>query len=308
MKTWRVMVMVAAGACVLTLAGCDDNDNVPTVPTVVPTKTAVVENTNTPKPVATATSVPATATAAATATETGPVGPTATPTETPMQGAGLGTREVSIAVANSGFFTSALAGVNVAASFVGGPIKLVAGDPDSDGIAQVTVAEDVVAGAGLIAGQGAVCVKIFAQGSTGQVDCDGGSPNDVTVTLDSHGSDAGGDFTIETGQGADGGAGAMTLVVMQSTAQEGAGFDPNDCASADFGAPTMIAYTTGTGTAVVMNAVQGGTVMLSKTGSNVDCSTWTSGTGAVLISPVPAEEILAGTDGANIVVVGEPSS
>ena len=193
----------------------------------------------------------------------------------------------------------------VSAGVAGGPIELVAGEPDANGIAQVSIAEDVVVGAGLIVGQGAVCVKIFAADSSGQIDCDGGSPNDVTVSLDSHGADPGGSVIIESGQGSDGGPGALTMVAMQSTVLELAGFDFNNCASATFGEPTIIAYTTGTGTAEVLNPEQGGgTITLSQTGVNMDCSHWADGSGAKLVSPLPTEE--PATDGVHIFVIGEP--
>ena len=116
---------------------------------------------------------------------------------------GLGTRLLTIrqsAGANpaniaTGFFSTG-AGQNGGevtvdnSWFITNPLKIHAGTPDAaTGIAALRLEEDVIFG-GQVISQGAVmgptlCVKLFAQGSSGQLDCDGGSPQDVFFEVDS---------------------------------------------------------------------------------------------------------------------------
>jgi hypothetical protein len=189
------------------------------------------------------------------------------------------------------FITSYLGLGDISLMFNEGPITLVAGAPDEDGVARVTLAEDAVFGATLL--QGVLCVRMLRQGTVGQIDCDGGTPADVRVTLDSRGANPSADPVVETGLGADAGPGALTLMAMMQIINEDTGFPLENCADASFGDPSAVPVTTATATSVVLNTIQSpdgmGTEMSARTGQPFDCSEWTTGTTGVLVVPLSAE-------------------
>ncbi|HSP97082.1 MAG TPA: hypothetical protein VL049_07535 [Candidatus Dormibacteraeota bacterium] len=293
--------------------------NGPTV-TSTPSRTPVPSRTNTPgaatatatAPAATATAtrpaVTATATAtrpAVTATATRPavtptVGPpTPTFTATPMP-ADLGERVFTIREdskfgdANSrvGFFTTGLSGLSVSQNFSPGPLVLEAGALDGNGIATLSLKEDAYFKVNIPAGATVLCIRMLASGSSGRIDCNGGTPFNISLT-----AAAGPDAPVPTpitGQGTDSGPGSAELRVGQSIAELTAFTDTCD-ASVTFPAATQTIYTTATFTATK------GTKVLAKTGEPFDCAHWTMTDGpGMLVTGVVATDSRAGGDAANI--------
>jgi hypothetical protein len=301
MKLRLLGVLLLAGSFAF-LPGCADDDDdglgpVPTATTTSPppvTATRTSPPANTSTPTATATGVP-TGTTAATATPTGlPTGTVAaTFTPTPEAIGGLGVRIFSIAPPSAngtGLFPSLLAGQNAASAVAGGPLALVAGTVAAEGIAPLSLRDDVIVG--LTQPVGVICTKYYAEGSGGTIDCDGGTAYDVIVT-EEPGPDAP-PPTVQTGQDTDAGPGAATLMVMQQTLQSPPG---TDCTTQDYSsAPLVTSYfTTANATATK------GAATITLPGMNFDCDTWTvSDSDGMLASPATTFNTLAGGDTANI--------
>jgi hypothetical protein len=221
------------------------------------TQTAVAMLTDTPTETPTETVTP-TATETPTSTPTRTVTPTLPPVDTPTStptrdvtpvGTPLGDREFTIAMTmagtvdtvRTGLFTSFIPG-NVATSIVGDPIVLVGGVPDENGVAPLNLEQDTfIAFANPIS---LVCLKLVAAGSSGSIDCDGGTPYDATLTQDA-GRDAP-PATLTTGIGDPAGPGAADLVLMQQSVQLAVTATLDDCKAPEtvYDPPTMAVYTT----------------------------------------------------------------
>ena len=275
--------------------------------TAAPTRTATAGGpTATASAIATATRPAATATApGATATATRPAatptvaGSTPTFTATAMPGNPLGERIFTIredskfADANPrvGFFTTGLNGFSVSEKFSPGPLVLVAGAPNANGVASLTLKQDAYFKVNIPAGGTVLCVRLQASGSSGLIDCNGGTPLNVSVTA-AAGQNAP-PVTPITGQGADSGPGAAELRVMESIA-ELTSFDAACDATVTYPAPTQYIYTTATYTAMK------GTKTLVKSGENFDCANWTMTDGVgMLVAGIVAYDSRAGGDSAS---------
>lgn len=270
-------------------------------PTPTPSRTRTQPGVATPTPTPTPTmGTTAPPTLTKTNTPMQPV-PTATPTATPSisptsSGQTLGVRVFSIAdKPKSDFFSSALEGLGVGAtapSFTTGPLKIVGGAKDANGVAPLSLQEDVVFGLKVV-DTSVVCVKLIAAGSSGSIDCDGGTPYDVVATQDSNGDQPSSPNTLATGQGADGGAGAASLSVHFEAALLPVGSKTSDCPTANFNIILDSAFTTKKATATVLHALDGspgadaaGTITLSKTGVNFTCATFaTENSVGTLVAP-----------------------
>jgi hypothetical protein len=131
--------------------------------------------------------------------------------------------------------------------YVDQPIKIRAGAPDPvTGIAPVRLEEDVVYGYRIIDNSTTVCVKLLAAGSTGQLDCDGGSPQDVILNADSNFSgNATSSYDAYIGNVSR--AGALTLDVMGTVDNTSTLASANDCATWVFAdEPNRMVFTTET--------------------------------------------------------------
>jgi hypothetical protein len=215
----------------------------------------------------------------------------------PKPAEALGTRSFTIAPVSASLrtslFSSALLGMNVASSCTEGPLQLVGGTPDADGVASLALGADAAFAVRII-DMSLVCFRLLAAGSSGSIDCDGGSAYDARITQ-ATGEDAP-EPTIETGLGADAGAGAAMLLVMQQSAQLPSGSPLEDCATATYTDPVPAVYTTAKGTATK------GALTLSKSGENFSCPDFatTNGVG-LLVSPAVAFETRAGGDLVNVI-------
>lgn len=281
-------------------------------PTLTPTNTQRISPspTRTPGPATLTPTRTRTATAtspAGTPTSTFTSGPSPTPT-TPF--AGLGIRAFGVAPRpGSSFFSTGLLGQDVSTTdWRQATLFIQAGEIGPDGIVPVSLVADATVAFRVI-DNSVVCFRLLAEGSTGTIDCDGGSAHDVLLTVDSHGTDEEGPIMLLPGQGEDAGPGALTLLVMQQGANLPAGSTLADCLTADFGEPELTAYTTAAATGRVTNPRQGGNdVTLARSGTNFSCDGWTSQEPfGALVNPILGIDTQVG-DTVQVLKLGEQES
>lgn len=297
-----------------TLVACSDDDNSGPAPTAGPSFTRTATGTQGPANTATATRPAATSTAtvtvpppsptptqqteatdtptqevSATDTPTQPTADTPTPTETPtieaqptetptVASAGLGVREFTVKRPGSTFDTSALGGIDVSLDpWLSSTLKLEGGIPDENGVATIQLKEDVILGWTVI-DTSVACMKLFAEGSSGTIACNGGVPQGVIMTADSNGENPPGPITIMTGQGDPSPAGSLSFTLTRSvTVNLPAGSSPQTCLTTEYPSTEPGVFTSANGQAVLLNPVQGGSeLMLDKTGEPFDCANWTN--------------------------------
>ena len=213
-----------------------------------------------------------------------------------LQSVPLGTRHFTF----GGSFYSSPLGNQVPLGTLDGAIDLVAGAPDADGVADVTVDGPVYYSAAILGGTfGRLCVRIDS--CQGFVDCDGGTPVGVQVVQDSHGAGInGGPVVTTTGLG-DAPPGAVELQCQQTFVQ----LDPGvmtPCENADYPPPALVVYTTGMTEASFENGnPKIGTGMISSSGESFQCSAWTTEDGpGVLAGAYLVEENPQAGDVANV--------
>jgi hypothetical protein len=115
-------------------------------------------------------------------------------------------------LSRTGLFNgSPLGNTNAADMFTSAPLMLQLGAQDSMGVAPLKLLNDVLVEANIFGGAGCLCLKLFASGSTGSIDCNGGTKYD-TSTAQPLGTPAG--WTVETGLGDPSGPGDGNLIVM----------------------------------------------------------------------------------------------
>ncbi len=286
--------LLVLGAGLALIAGCAGDDNADeTTPTPTITNTRGPTNTATVTPTATEAGTP-------TATFTGPPPPTPTPTPTPLKrnfvvmNTTLGDNDAPTQLASS-----LLSGSNVSTRVVTTPIFLQMGPRNSDGIASFSLMQDAVVAIKPIAG-GFACLKLFAEGSTGQIDCNGGSSYDVLSTQGTGPDVCEGTTTACSGNagcpgsmcvsppnssmlvpGTDSGPGAAYLNLTYQTTDP---FQvpittPDGCFTFDFEAATMNPNIfsrpfQGIMTTATMTAIKGNQSIVF-TGQNFDCATFT---------------------------------
>jgi hypothetical protein len=207
----------------------------------------------------------------------------------PGGGEGLGERIFSIRTDTVPFSpsrcmlgSSAVAGANVAGGFSPGPLVLVAGALDTNGVASLALASDAIFGVAAIDGSIA-CYKFFAEGSTGEIHCNGGPAPNVVVTQESGADVPPPVITIEDGE--ETGAGAAVLELNMASVSILSGATVNDCATQSFGTPVAQALTTATATGTK------GEQTLSLTGENFSCEAWTTenGPGMLVMAQVSVD-------------------
>lgn len=301
---------------------------------------ATVVATNTVRPTgsavpATATRPPATNTVRPTATRTIGSGPSATPTPTATpSGPPLGQRRFTIredsqypaAPPNeprSAYFTSSVGGFSGSDRFGPGTLVLEAGAQNANGQASLRLAQDAYFKINVPPNNATLCVKLFAAGSSGSIDCNGGTPYGVDLV---EGSGDVPPSSPVTGRGNDSGAGAAQLNVMQAIAEvgnmcnEGTGrctTSATSCtrddqclnnfatslpcdATTTFPAPVSVVYTTANFLA------RKGAVQVSRAGENFNCAAWTTAEGdGVLVSGVVDFDDRLGGNVANLIRIAD---
>lgn len=241
-----------------------------------------------------------------------------TPATTTTTLPALGSRSFTLRNAadpeGSHLYSSLLNGADVAkANTFTGAFTLVGGSPNADGVATLALGGDAFIGA-QAADNSYICFKLEAAASTGKIDCDGGLPVGVDLSVDSNGDAAPSPAVLLLEQGAAGAAGAgyVQLTVRgancpgdASGACTGIVLSPADCADpskVNYGVAQAgtTAFTTGTMTVTITEPAQGGgPLTATHTGQPFSCSSWeTDGPGIVELG-VPAFDTAFG-DAANV--------
>jgi hypothetical protein len=187
----------------------------------------------------------------------------------------------------SGLFTNALSNSNAAIEIGPGPLTIVMGTQDANGVASLKLKEDVDLAVQTLVP--CLCMHIFANGSDGSIDCNGGTAYDTQAVREANAPGFG--WTATTGLGSPSGPGNANLLVMaQFKAVGDATFDCTaaQCATITYtDPPNLFAFTTTTATAI-QKQTTGGDLVLSDVGEPFDCANFgTSNSGGMLAAPAP---------------------
>ncbi len=207
----------------------------------------------------------------------------------------------------SGLFTTGLTGLNASNGpddgFSPGPLTLVLGTADANGVASLTLKEDVFLRIGVVDGSH-LCFHMMAAETAGSIDCDGGTPYDTRSTQTSP-DDVGFPFSIETGLGTAAGPGNGNLlipVLYQIVDSQNPDFD-KPCEEVTYTNPLQtFPFTTTKATSVKS------TLILDVVGEPFDCANFaTPGSGGKLAAGAPAWQAAAGGPVSNVFRLGEPA-
>jgi hypothetical protein len=188
-------------------------------------------------------------------------------------------------------------------NFSAGPVVLVGGSPDANGVASLSISTPVVIGAQdpSALDDNFNCWRIESNG-TGFVDCDGGSNVDGAVTVNSNTTAAPpppdwDDAWLTAPSGVtNSGAGAALIPITIKTQNAVACPAPDDASWAAI-TPHHTVAVTGTATTTITNARKcpGGSglvgncpnppYVVSLAGANFNCSNWTTNSGAKIVIP-----------------------
>jgi hypothetical protein len=196
---------------------------------------------------------------------------------------GLGERVLAVGRPASRLASSAAGGADASVDpWLPAQLRICAGRAVGEGIHPLSLREDAVLGVTLADG-GVLCARISARGSSGSLDCDGGSPADVRAVQDSAGAAR---IAVDSALGLDAGTGAAMIRAPIAFVELAAGARPDDCEVAEYPPPFNGALTTAAGLAQVAD----GTSTLaeaSATGSSFDCDTWREPGAGALVLPFP---------------------
>jgi hypothetical protein len=184
----------------------------------------------------------------------------------------------------TGIFTSALGNSKAAQMVSMGPLVLQLGAQGANGIAPLTLGQDVIIEA-LVVDNSRLCLKFSAADSVGEIDCDGGTAYDILATRPSLAP--GVDYEIQTGLGSAAGAGNGELILMGQF-QLVAATDSTPCAQVQYTNPIQdFGLTTTNGISEVDDTV----LSLTIPGQPFNCATFgTAGSGGRLVMPAPANQ------------------
>src|SRR5262245_49203935 len=164
------------------------------------------------------------------------------------------------------FNGSPLGNTNAVEVLSPGPLRLLLGPQDADGVAPLKLKTDVILSADVFGGAGCFCLKLLAAGSSGSLDCDGATAYDTQI-FQPAGQPAGWDVT--TGLGTPSGPGNGNLLVMGQIA-----FNPGqacvvvDCPNFTFTDPPVLFPFTTTNAI----ALKGSSLFLANHGEAFDCA------------------------------------
>ena len=236
---------------------------------------------------------------------------TATPTVTPMGGAATPTPTATPTTASvvrvftidpgkgdfatpeqtgTGLFSSGLTGGNAAAHVSSGPITLLMGAQDANGVAPLSLQSSVTLSIDVDLNGSCLCLQLLTDGQHGEISCNGGVPYDTQA--ERMVNMAGNSWTATSGLGNPGGAGDAELLVM-------ANFEDvamKTCAQADCehhvysDPPNLFAFTTTTATG--LQDTTGAPIKQHNMGKAFDCANFmTAGVGE-LVAPAPANIVI----------------
>ena len=177
-------------------------------------------------------------------------------------------------------------------------LRLCAGRPLGEGLYPLTLREDVVLGIPLQDG-GVLCAKVTARGSSGTLDCDGGTPVDVRASQD---LDAVTRIVVEDGLGIDAGTGAAIIRAPVTFLQLPTGASSDDCQDAAYPASFNGALSTATGSAQIVDFNSAVVAEASAAGASFSCADWLTGGGGAFVLPIPIVNGPAGDVAAALVL------
>ncbi len=214
---------------------------------------------------------------------------------------GLGERELTVTRPASRLLSSATAADDASTDPWSAPtLRICAGAEIADGIHPLNLREDVTVGVTLEGG-GTLCARIFGRGSSGSIDCDGGTAGDVLALRDADGLTR---VAVHDGLGLDAGTGAAVIRAPVAILQLPEGSSPADCAAAVYPPPFNAVLTTATGTAQVTTATGEPIAEATGGGVNFDCTSWQHGGPGAFALPFPFVNSPAG-DIADVLVLAE---
>jgi hypothetical protein len=210
----------------------------------------------------------------------------------------LGERVFTVARPGSTLVTSLSGGDDVSRDPWLGSLDICAGPDLSGGVHPLALRADAVLRLGISDGR-TLCVRLTASGSSGILDCDGGTAADVVTQI--AGSDS--RITVDTGLGVDAGTGAAVLRVPLAVALLPADVPPGTCDVATQSASTFTAaLTTATGIAQILDVDGAVLGEVQASGVNFDCSAWRAPGAAKLVLPFPALATTSGNVAAALVL------
>jgi hypothetical protein len=196
----------------------------------------------------------------------------------------------------SAMFSSGLVGNSISDRFSSGPLILVAGAPDANGVAPLSLKADAYFWLRIPAGNNQLCYRLRAAGSGGSIDCDGGTPMSVRLEQAAGADQPFGTFTLNIGS--DSGAGAAILKVDMSILEQpiGAACD----AAAAFPEGNEVYFSSATAAGLK------GAKFLSKPAENFSCANWTMTDGpGMLAVAILGFDSRAGGDVVNILRIAD---
>ena len=224
---------------------------------------------------------------------------------------GLGLRELTIGKPPSGLHASTVSGIDISGpDWMVDSLDVCAGPAVGEGVYPLTLERDVVLGVPTLVPGLVACLKVVAEGSGGQLDCDGGTPMDVRSTVNSNGPGVEGPVVLEAGLGGGGRPGEAVLFAgMDLQLLEGAA-SPDDCRDAVFDAPSPVAFTTANAEQIIDDALDfiGGQTRLQieMSGEPFACADWATGEGpGTFVAPVPTLDMPIAGDAAAILKLGD---
>jgi hypothetical protein len=210
-------------------------------------------------------------------------------------------------------FASEFGGLSSSDRFSAGRLVIDAGEADAAGLAPLRLTQDAYFKVNIPPGNRTLCVKMFASGSSGSIDCNGGTPFGVELTEPAGVTPP---SQPATGRGTDAGPGAAQLIVMQAVTDVGnlcntstrrCTITTNNCTRDadcinDFNTSRPCDVTTGFPTpasAVYTTAnflARKGVVQVSRSGENFDCASWmtSDGPGMLVTGDVDFDDTAGG--------------
>jgi len=214
-----------------------------------------------------------------------------------------------------GIFTSILGG-NAALLFCGGnaaagecipaSLTLQMGTADSSGVASLTLKEDVTVTVATL--QPCLCIKFLASGTSGSIDCDGGTPYDTQAERTNTDPNSPG-FMVTTGLGNPSGPGDANLLVQTQFETVDTACSATDCTTHVFTTPPQtFAFTTTLATAIQAQPPPAPPIVYPAPGAPFggeafNCADFATPGVGMLAAPAPSS--LLGVNVANVVRLSE---